>query len=302
MDDVTLAKHASLLNKSSRIKVNEIVYPIINSKTTTFCKKYCQENKKKYTCTLPEMPYPPLANDSPLCEWGNASYAWMLDDLTNSVRLEKFRGDNGASLKAYFQVISNSIPFRERWKDWRFKNRVYAPSCVKSIHQKAPAIFYGLHNQKSTHEIAQNLKLNHQFVDDLSDQIMIALTKTNKLHLLLPKREVSLTGFGLKNSESPEFNEHQGHIPYNDCDQAEEDQKNRIKWAWKKLNCVEQFVLEEMLIENEDAFVVLESLNAMNISIKKNVAPEDTNRQQLFYFRRKALRKLAVIAGLYTND
>ena len=305
MDDVTLAKDASLQNRTSRIKINEIVFPIISVKTTTFCKKYCQSNKSRYSCTLPEKPYSNSSNSSnysPLCEWGNASYAWMLDDLTNSGRLNKFKGENGASLAAYFQTIAHSIPFRERWKDWRFKNRVNVPSCIKLLHPMASSIFIGQYNQKTTRDIAQSLKLNYQFVDNLADQILITLTKNNKLHLLLPKKEISLTGFGLQNDETSEFQEHQGHVPCEDIDLAEEDQKDRIKWAWKKLNCVEQFVLEEMLIENEDAHNVLESLTAMNISIKNGVSPEKTNRQQLFYFRRKALKKLALIAGLYMND
>ena len=263
MNDVVIAKNAIQRNKASRIKIIVIAFPIISDKTASFCKKYCQDNKTRFSCTLPENPYSNSSAGAALCEWGNASYAWMLDDLTSTVRLNNFRGDNGASLKAYLQKISTSIPFRERWKDWRFKNRVYVPTCVKNISPMAAAVFMGQYNQKSTHEISHNLKLPHKFVEHLADKILVTLTKNNKLHVLLPRQEISLTGFGLSPSdatETPGSYEHQGHIPYEDANQEHEEQKESVKLAWKKLSCVEQFVLEEMLIENEDAYDVLDSL------------------------------------------
>ena len=52
-------------------------------------------------------------------------------------------------------------------------------------------------------------------------------------------------------------------------------------------------MLEAMLIEEQDALDILAALNKMNISIKQGVAAEDTTRQQLYYFRRKCLAKLA---------
>jgi len=299
MDDVELAQKAKLGVKDSRLKINEIVFPIISKKTGQFCRHYCQKNWQQTICTLPENPYPTTSNIAPLCEWGNASYAWMLDDLTKPNRLNCYQGKNGASIEVYFKKISNSIPFRERWKDWRFKNRVSAPTCVKNIHKLAPSVFIGLYNQKNTHDISHQLGLAFDFVEEIAHQVLITLTKENKLHLLLPKKEISLTGFGLHRSETSESQEHQGDIPYFDPDMEKTEQAEMIKNAWKKLDCVEQFVLESMLIEGEDAFSVLESLKVMNISIKKNVLPEDTNRQQLFHFKRKSLNKLAVLAKVF---
>jgi len=301
MEDVKSTKTSASKIKPSRIQINEIVYPIISKRTESFCKKYCQGNQYKFACTLPENNYLPPSSkqgDAPLCEWGNASYAWMLEDLTNQSRLESFRGENGASITTYFQHIANSVPFRERWKDWRFRNRVHIPACVREIHQLAPTIFLGLYNQKSLPDIAQQLKLNTHFVSNMADKVMVTLTKNRKLHLLLPKKEVSLTGFGDNDNDSDSGNEHQGHIRDDSYNIVKEQEKDIIREAWKKLSCVEQFVLEEMLINEEDAYDVLESLEAMNISIKPGVLPENTNRQQLFYFRRKAIKKLAKIAGL----
>ncbi|WP_455212141.1 hypothetical protein, partial [Kaarinaea lacus] len=61
----------------------------------------------------------------------------------------------------------------------------------------------------------------------------------------------------------------------------------------KKLTAVEQFVLEAMLIDEQDASDVLSALIKLNISIADGVPAQQTNRQQLYYFRRKALAKLA---------
>lgn len=62
--------------------------------------------------------------------------------------------------------------------------------------------------------------------------------------------------------------------------------------AWKKLNPVEQFVIEALVIEEQDAEIVLNSLKKLDISFKKGISAADLDRQQLYYFRRKTLVKL----------
>ena len=56
---------------------------------------------------------------------------------------------------------------------------------------------------------------------------------------------------------------------------------------------MEQFVLEALLIDEQEAMDVLTALKTLGISIKDGVPPEEVDRQQLYYFRRKALAKLA---------
>ena len=73
---------------------------------------------------------------------------------------------------------------------------------------------------------------------------------------------------------------------------------DRLRQAWSKLDAVEQFVLEAMIIEEQDAEDVLEALQSLDVSIKPGVAAADTNRQQLYYFKRKALSRL----GIELND
>jgi hypothetical protein len=53
-----------------------------------------------------------------------------------------------------------------------------------------------------------------------------------------------------------------------------------------------------MDIDDQDANDVLAALEKLNISIKDNVAAQDTDRQQLYYFRRKTLAKLAKLTGI----
>jgi hypothetical protein len=48
-----------------------------------------------------------------------------------------------------------------------------------------------------------------------------------------------------------------------------------------------------MLIDELDANEVLAALIKLDISLAEGVPAEQSNRQQLYYFRRKALAKLA---------
>ena len=53
------------------------------------------------------------------------------------------------------------------------------------------------------------------------------------------------------------------------------------------------FYDDARVIEEQDAEHVLEALKTMQLSIKKGVPAKHTNRQQLYYFRRKTLARLA---------
>jgi hypothetical protein len=55
---------------------------------------------------------------------------------------------------------------------------------------------------------------------------------------------------------------------------------------------VEQLVLESLLVDEQDSSDVLEALAALDISIKPGVSASKTNRQQLYYFKRKSLTRL----------
>jgi hypothetical protein len=290
-DSVTLARSAAGGNSDARKQVNELVHPIICFQTDRFCKRFCAENKFLYRCTLPSS-WGNAPNDALLCEWGNASYTWMLNDLTNEKRLQQFEGKNGARLQDYIYRIANSLPFYERWKDWRFGRRVNVPDYVKEIDPHAAKIFFALRRGEPLVLIAQNLQLSEQQADDVAQKIIITLTKRNRLHLLNPEREHSLS----EPNQDSEMTHEPGvdaDLPSFDPDPEILQRSEHLHEAWQQLTAVEQFVLEAMVIDEQDANDVLTALKKLNIQIKENVPAEKTDRQQLYYFRRKCLAKLA---------
>jgi len=291
-DSITLARNAASGNSDARKQVNELVHPIICYQTDRFCKRFCAENKFLYRCTLPSS-WGNAPNDALLCEWGNASYTWMLNDLTNEKRLQQFEGKNGARLQDYIYRIANSLPFYERWKDWRFGRRVSVPDYVKEIDPHAVKIFFALRRGEPLVLIAQNLQLSEQQVDDVAQKIVITLTKRNRLYLLNPEREHSLSEPNQQDSDATHEPGVDTDLPSHDLDPEILERSEQLHEAWQQLTPVEQFVLEAMVIDEQDANDVLTALKNLKIQIKENVPVENTDRQQLYYFRRKTLAKLA---------
>ena len=60
-------------------------------------------------------------------------------------------------------------------------------------------------------------------------------------------------------------------------------------------NFADIFLGEYTDADDQDAADVFQALQKMDISLKDGVAASDTNRQQLYYFRRKTLAKLAAL-------
>jgi len=287
-----LAKQAANGDSTARANVNQLAHPIISFQTNRFCKRFCRENKYRYICTLQESRRIP-PRDAVLCEWGNASYAWMLDDLTNTRRLMQFSGKNGARLNDYIYYIANSLPFYERWKDWRFGRKVHVPTYIKELFPEAGKIFFALRGGETIPAIAQKLARDELHGEDMCQKIIITLTQKKRLHLLDPPTTVSLTDTRNSQQDDWDMNGIQTDIP--DYDETPELMENRQKLAqaWKQLNPVEQYIIEAMVLDEQDAADVLHALQKMDISIKDGVAASDTNRQQLYYFRRKTLARLA---------
>lgn len=287
-----LAKQAATGDRAARVDVNQLAHPIISFQTSRFCKRFCHENKYHYICTLLESRTTP-SRDAVLCEWGNASYAWMLDDLTNPGRLTKYSGKNGARLNDYIYYIANSLPFYERWKDWRFGRKVHVPTYIKELFPEAGTIFFALRAGEAIPAIAQKLARNEQQVEELCQKIIITLTQKKRLHLLDPPATVSLTDTRYSQQDDGDMNGTQTDIP--DYDETPElmENKQKLAQAWKQLNPVEQYIIEAMVLDEQDAVDVLYALQKMDISIKDGIAASDTNRQQLYYFRRKTLARLA---------
>jgi hypothetical protein len=287
-DHVRLARTAAQGDAHARKTVNELVHNIITYQTDRFCKRFCRENQYYYACTLPR-PWGSPPKDAPLCEWGNANYAWMLEDLTNPNRLLQFEGKHGARLNDYIYRIANSLPFYERWKDWRFGRKVHVPTYIQDLSPDASKVFFALRSGDAIGNIAQRVGKSETEIQALCQRIIICLTQRNRLHLLDPPNTVSLS---IPNRTDAEEGS-ESDVPFFDVDPEQLETNTKLWQVWKKLTPVEQFVLEAMLIDEQDANDVLAALVKLDISIAEGVPAQQTNRQQLYYFRRKTLAKLA---------
>jgi len=286
--NIQLAQDAAENDAPARKKVNDLIAPIIHYQTNRFCKRFCKENRSLYKCTLKSPTGSPPA-DASLCEWGNGSYVWMLNDLSSANRLKKYQANNNATLFDYCYVIANSLPFYERWKDWRFGRKVYVPVYIQSLGKKAVTVFYALRSQQSIELISQQTSQSVNQTKALSREIVKLLTQKNKLFLLNPPQNVSLTQDA--DEDRTQSNVESETATYDEPIERQEENLLLSK-AWKNLNPVEQFVIEALVIEEQDAEIVLDALKKLNISFKAGVTAEELDRQQLYYFRRKTLAKL----------
>ena len=286
-ENIQLAQDAAENDAAARKKVNDLIAPIIHYQTNRFCKRFCKENRSRFKCTLKSPTGSPPA-DAILCEWGNGSYAWMLNDLSSANRLKKYRANNNATLFDYCYVIANSLPFYERWKDWRFGRKVYIPTYIQALGKKAVTVFYALRSQQSLEQISQQTSQSVDQTKKLSREIIILLTQKNRLFLLSSSQNVSLT----HDDDTKTLSTVESETATYDEPIETHEENLLLSKAWKKLNPVEQFVIEALVIEEQDADIVLNSLKKLDISFKANVTAEDLDRQQLYYFRRKTLAKL----------
>lgn len=277
-------------NAAARKKLTELTTPMVNFQTDKFCRRFCQKRFLRERCTLT----PPVGHggsDLPLCGEANASYVWMLDDLTNNKRLLNIEAESEKQLAGYFRTIINSMPFYERWKDWRFGRRVHVPTYVEALSPHASKIFFALQSGKNIHDIMQSLGIREEETVSLVDKIVIELAQRKRLHLLQQTRTHTFSELS-RNSEENEDSDISYEIEDNAFTPERLLAQHQVREAWDKLDEIEQFVIEALVIEQQDANHVLLALTQQNISLKKGQKAEENNRQQLYYFKRKALEKL----------
>lgn len=286
-EQVDLARKAATGDATAREILNRDIHPIIRFQTDRFCKRFCKENRTRYRCTL-DRAWDSAPEDALFCEWGNASYGWMLEDLTHAKRLERFAGKDGARIQDYLYTIANSLPFYERWKDWRFGRKIHVPTYIQALHPKAGRLFFALRAGTDIPVIAQQCGISLDICEGLCEQIVIQLTQKNRLYLLDPPHTISLT---ISDEEADDGLERA--VPFFDESPEARATRKKLIRHWSQLTAVEQYILEAMVIEEQDADCVLAALKSLGIVIKDGVPPEQSNRQQLYYFRRKTLAKLA---------
>ena len=135
--------------------------------------------------------------------------------------------------------------------------------------------------------IAAQLSASEEAVRKIARSIVDALAKRHKLYLLESPRLSSLSG------ESDDgLDMHQIDVQTEDHSVDIDQRRTILSSVWKHLEPVEQYVIESLVIEDQDANDVLDALKTLDISIKSGVPAEDTSRQQLYYFKRKVLDKL----------
>jgi len=276
--------------KHNRDIVIRLVDPIIKYQTGRFCKKYCNDNHFLYRCTLPKNPIPCKNNTLPYCEWGNASYGWMLDDLCSEKRLEKSNAETEKQLGNYFFTIANSLPFFERWKNWRFGRRKNVPKYIQSMSPNASKVFLALCNKTSIPDIAQSLGESEDMISHLADKILIELTQRGNLGLLSYPSEVLLSNM-VSHSEEDE-SPAQADIKDENFDPSKLAAISQIRNQFKSLTPAEQFVIESMVVDDFSAKEVLLAIQDANIVINEKKSPEKYTINDVYYFLNKTLAKL----------
>ena len=299
-NDLALAKAAMLDNNEARATVVALVEPLIHRQTHRFCRKYCYEQNYQYKCTL----QPPIGGsprDAMLCEWGNASFGWMLNDLTKENRLARYQGKNDASLMDYFFVIANSVPFFERWKDWRFDNFIYVPSYIQALEPNAKVIFRCLRRQLNQAQIQQETQLDAERVASLSKSIIKLLLQKGTMHLLTPSQKISYDEVSDPDTTQSRDNEFPSYKEAHDIGDILETQA--VKQAFEQLNPIEQFVISGFYVEELSAKNILKALSYIRFegSHFEDGKEEINDIQQLYYVRRKALKKLYSLFSTQLN-
>jgi hypothetical protein len=269
-----------------------ILNGLINNKLNSLCKKYCFNNRYQYQCTI-DLLWGVNESDNPLCEWGNASYAWMLSELTHTNRLEKIQGETSASLSRYFGKIIHSIAFIERFKNWRFQRRIRVPEYIKAIDIDAHRVFWGLCDHEEPHNMAQRLNRSEADILVIVKRINEELVQRKRCHLLDLTQISSLTSVNNPEGQAVEF-----EIPVEDKSIEQLDMEVRVRAAYDQLSWLEQYVIDSMIIDGLSAKAVLESLVQQNISVDEKVEPADMNIQNIYYFFRKTLSKLKETTGI----
>lgn len=293
-DDLELAKEAAAGGEAAREAVTRLAHPLIQQKTDKFCKSFCNGNNLRYRCTI-DGRWGLNEKDVALCDWGNASYAWMLEDLTGPNGLNRYRGENDAKLSTYLHVVTNSDPFRERWKNFRFERRIYVPEYIEEISELAKKVFLYWIDRYPVEWMAQEEKTSCEKIEEVQGRILIELTKRKKMYLLVSPKTISLTGMGV-DEDNPEADDVVADVSDFSWNPDKEYDECLLEKAIKKLTPVEQAICEAMR-DGYEAAEILKGLVRLGISIKQGVLPEEINRQQFYYFYRKTIAKLKGLMG-----
>ncbi len=232
-DDLPIVKMAVSGDAAAREAIVNLVHPLIQiqAQTKIFCIRLCQKQYFFTQCTLfPD--YAARANDATLCDWGNHSYTWELEDLCSPEHLSQFKGEYGTRLTTCFFAVINSLFIHERWKNIRFCRRIRVPSFIKAIGPIAEKCFFWLHDGNSPETIAPKAGMTIEKIKEILDRIIDVLTTRCRLYLLNKETAVSLTS---NDQDEVEREDTQNDIPDNSRDPGNKQIRNKVYRGWEQL-------------------------------------------------------------------
>lgn len=281
--------HSSLI--LTREELITLASRVVQTQVMSCCKRYCFDNRTRYQCTVDKHWGLSRAN-APLCDWGNATYVWMMDDLASDNKLERLLTKGIIHVDRYWQKVVRSTVFLERFKDWRFRRRLRVPPYIKALDSDAHRIFWALREGDHPANIAQRLGRPEPEVIKLIGRIHRTLAKRNRSDLLAQTTIVPLHGMDAED-EVYELN-----IPAEISSHEDSDLCSRLTTAYSMLTWQEQFLVDSMLIDELRAADVLQALLQQGVSLDETVPPQALNVQHIYYHLRKTLAKLRKLAGI----
>ena len=272
------------------LELRSLLDTLIANRLMQLCKQYCYGSRVQFRCTLDDN-WGASDKVAPLCEWGNASYVWFVDELLKEQRREKIQDSSLISIKKYYNKVIHSVIFLEQYKNWRFRRRIRVPEYIKSIDADAHRIFWYLVDKDNVSNIAQRLNRDRREVARIVDSIVRILHQRGRSHLLELQNIVPLSSLGMEADDAPDSR-------WLDSTIDELADRSKIYAAYKRLTWLEQFVIDAMVIDRLSAKSVLTSLVQQKVTVDARIKPEDLNSQHIYYFLRKSLGKLRRLADM----
>lgn len=305
MDDLKLSHAQTAADDSSethceiRGRVFALLENLLLKRSENLCKEYCYQKRYEFICTV-DARWGSQSDAAVLCEWGNATYVWILDDLFKKNRLRLLSSQSDDAIVRYFSKVLHSHIFKERFKDWRFQRRVRVPEYIKKLDPDAQKIYWRLCDRDLDQNIAQMLGRPLKQVQRIVRKINQELHKRNKLHLLNLNSVLSLSGI-LKEQDN-EQSGYQWELSVRDLEPEEKERRERVVQAYGRLNWKEQYIVDAMVIEGLKAKSVLAALMSMGLTLDENIPINSWNEQKLYYFLRKTLSKLEKLSGINSKS
>lgn len=276
----------------SRADLLSLASQIVQARVAPCCKRYCFDNRARHQCTVDKR-WGLSSASAPLCEWGNATYLWMMEELASDTKLASLKGKGVVHVDRYWQTVVNSGLFWERFKDWRFRRRLRVPAYIKALHPNAHRIFWALCDGDSVANIAQRLGRGEVEVAEVVALIRRALSVRGRGDLLEPTKVVPL------HLDAPDEDEgHELDIPAETESHEETDLRARLLAAYSKLTWQEQFLIDAMIIDELSAADTLQALVEQGVSLDGATPPQALNVQNVYYHLRKTVARLRKLASI----